>query len=75
MDFVTLAMGLFSMGFGVFTTFLRFTNPAKLGKLEPMREKFGPDAGTAIHVLAYSVVPIVFGTTMLAAAVLGVTVY
>ena len=40
-----------------------------------MREKFGTTAGTAIHVVAYSVVPVVFGITMLVAAVRGVTVY
>ena len=55
MDPITMALGLFGLGFGGYTTFLRFTNPTKLGKLGPMREKFGPSAGTAIHVIAYSV--------------------
>ena len=64
MDPITMGLGLFGLGFGGYTTFLRFTNPTKLGKLGPMREKFGPSAGNAIHVIAYSVAPMVFGVMM-----------
>ena len=75
MDPVTISLGLFGLGFGGVTTFVRFTHPEKLGKLGPMREKFGTTAGTAIHVVAYSVAPILFGITMLTAGVRGVAVF
>lgn len=74
MDPVTIGLGVFGLGFGSYTTFLRFTNPAKLGKLEPMRQKFGKGAGTAIHVAGYSVAPIAFGAAMLFAGVRGISV-
>ncbi len=74
MDPVTIGLGVFGLGFGGYTILLRFTNPAKLGKLEPMRQKFGATAGTAIHLVAYSVAPIVFGVVMLVAGIQGVSV-
>jgi hypothetical protein len=39
-----------------------------------MRQKFGATAGTAIHLVAYSVAPIVFGVVMLVAGFRGVSV-
>ena len=74
MDPVTIGLGVFGLGFGGYTSLLRFTNPAKLGKLEPMRQKFGATAGTAIHLVAYSVAPIAFGVVMLVAGLQGVSV-
>ncbi len=74
MDPVTIGLGVFGLGFGGYTSLLRFTNPAKLGKLEPMRQKFGAAAGTAIHLVAYSVAPIVFGIVMLVAGFRGASV-
>ena len=74
MDPITVILGIGALGFGAFTTYLRFSNPAKLGKLEPMRHKFGHTAGTAIHVVAYSVAPTVFGFVMLVAGIRGVSV-
>ncbi len=71
MDPITIGLGVFGLGFGGYTSLLRFTNPAKLGKLEPMRQKFGQVAGTAIHVAGYSVAPIAFGAAMLFAGMRG----
>lgn len=36
-----------------------------LGKLGPMRERFGKPAGTALHFIAYVILPLVFGTLFL----------
>ena len=74
MDPITIGLGVFGLGFGGYTSLLRFTNPAKLGKLQPMREKFGATAGSAIHLAAYSVAPIVFGVVMLLEGLQGVSV-
>lgn len=43
------------------STCLRFTHPGKFGKLQAMKQKFGDTAGTVIHTIAYSVVPIIAG--------------
>ena len=74
MDPITMGLGVFGLGFGGYTSLLRFTNPEKLGKLQPMRQKFGATAGNAIHLAAYSVAPIVFGVTMILAGLQGVSV-
>lgn len=62
-----LVLGLFAIAFGLYTLVLRFTNPAALGKLEPMKQRFGEHAGMAIHVVAYTLVPLVAGATWLLA--------
>ncbi len=67
MDPITMALGLGAAGFGSYTTYLRFSNPEKLGKLEAMREKFGTAAGTAIHTVTYSIAPIVVGLILIVA--------
>ncbi len=74
MDPITVAFGTGAMGFGAYTTYLRFSNPSKLGKLEAMRQKFGQLAGNAIHTTAYSVAPVVFGLVMLLAGLRGVSI-
>ena len=74
MDPITVLLGVFGLAFGGYTTFLRFTNPAKLGKLGPMRDRFGHGPGTVIHIAGYSVAPIAFGIAMLFAGVRGVSV-
>jgi len=60
-----LIIGIFALGFGLVTLVVRFVAPSKLGKLEPMKERFGAGVGTAIHVTAYTIAPIVIGGTLL----------
>jgi hypothetical protein len=39
----------------------RHMRPAMFAKLEPMKEKWGPRTGVAIHIVGYTIMPIVFG--------------
>ncbi len=73
MDPITTGIGAAALGYGSYTFYLRTTMPAKLTKLTAMREKLGASAGTAIHVVAYSVLPIAFGLAMLFAGWQGVS--
>jgi hypothetical protein len=75
MDPVTLGVGVVAVGFGSYTSFLRARNPEKLGKLQAMQEKWGKRTGSAIHIAAYSVVPLAFGVTMIAAGLGGVSLF
>ena len=59
-------IGVFALGFGVVTLVLRFVKPDALGKQKAMRAKFGDGPGTAIHVIAYTILPIVVGVALLA---------
>ena len=58
-------IGIFALGFGIVTLVLRFVKPQVLGKLEPMKQKFGNGLGTAIHVFFYTLVPIIAGIIFL----------
>jgi hypothetical protein len=61
MDF-NLIFGAFAVIFGCYTLILRLTGKTeKLGKLEPMKERFGENPGNAIHFTAYTLLPIIAG--------------
>ncbi len=62
---VNTVIGIFAIVFGVYTLSIRATNPSKFGKLQAMKERFGDSAGNAIHIVAYSVLPILFGIVIL----------
>ncbi len=75
MNWITIAIGVFALGFGIYSTFVRFTSPQKFGKLEAMKQKFGATAGTVIHTVAYSVVPIITGIVFIIAGIRGVAFF
>ena len=60
-----LMLGIGALGFGLYTGYLRATNPEKLGKLEAMKESMGPGAGNAVHLVAYTLVPLAVGVIFL----------
>ena len=51
----------------------RFVAPDSkmFSKLGPMKERFGDTAGTAIHVISYTVLPLLLGSVLLATSLLG----
>ncbi len=61
MNWITIAIGTFALGFGLYTIYVRVISPENFGKLAAMRNQFGDTAGTVIHTVAYSVLPIVAG--------------
>lgn len=65
-----LIFGAFALLFGSFTAVARFVAPKSFvfAKLGPMRERYGHGPGTALHVLAYTVSPLVVGATLVASA-------
>ncbi len=73
MDPVNLTLGVFAVGFGLLTLVLRFTNPGVFGKLAAMKHQWGDATGTAIHIFAYTLVPILVGAALIAAGVMGVS--
>ncbi len=62
-----LLIGALALLFGVVTLVGRFVAPDSrmFSKLAPMKERFGDTAGTAIHVLAYTIMPILVGSALL----------
>jgi len=65
MDF-DIILGVFALAFGLYTLFARMYAPNRLWKLEPMKKQWGEKVGVTIHVLAYTVLPLVLGAILLA---------
>ena len=64
MDF-DIVLGGMGVAFGLYTLFARMFAPNHLWKLEPMKKQWGEKVGLAVHVLAYTVLPLVFGAILL----------
>ena len=51
--------------YGIVTLVLRQVAPHRFWKLEVMKKKWGERAGVVIHVLGYTVLPLVVGAVFL----------
>ncbi len=71
MNPVTLIIGIVALGYGLFTLWARTTKPESFRKLSAMQKAYGNRAGTIIHIVSYSVVPIVIGVVALVFAFQG----
>jgi hypothetical protein len=72
MNYITIALGVFCLGYGIFTAIMRAKSPEKFGKLEAMKNKFGDKAGMAIHVISYTIIPILAGIVFLVCGYFGI---
>lgn len=61
MNLFTIGIGVAICLYGIYTLRMRTRSPEKFGKLTAMKDKFGDSTGMAIHIVAYTVVPIVVG--------------
>jgi hypothetical protein len=75
MNPITVGIGAASFAFGVYTLIVRAKRPEKFAKLEAMRKAWGQTAGTVIHVVAYSVVPLLFGVYAILAGLRGQSIF
>jgi translation elongation factor EF-1beta len=60
-----IGIGVAGIAYGLFTLVMRVANPSGFGKLDAMKERMGDALGTTVHVIAYTIMPIVFGVVML----------
>ncbi len=65
---VNLLLGIAAAAYGCYTLYVRAASPEKLGKLEAMKKQWGERAGTVVHVVANTVVPIVAGAVLIVSA-------
>lgn len=63
MDYPSLVIGIFALGFGLYTLILRMTDPSKFGKLQAMKKLYGETAGNVVHIIAYTLLPLLIGIT------------
>jgi len=66
MDYTNLIIGVFALGFGLFTIYMRLTNKLTTSeKLIQMKARFGEKTGNIIHLVAYTILPLVVGIVIL----------
>lgn len=71
-----LIIGILALLYGLYTIYLRVRKDSKAwGKLEKMKEVYGEKAGTIIHIISYTIVPIAFGIVGIVAYCLGIKVF
>lgn len=71
-----LIIGILALLYGLYTIYLRVRKDSKAwGKLDRMKEAYGEKAGSAIHIISYTVVPIAIGIIGIAAYCLGIKVF
>jgi hypothetical protein len=61
---MTVGVGALAIGFGAYTGWARSAKPEQFAKLEAMKKQWGEKAGLAVHFVAYTALPVVFGILM-----------
>jgi hypothetical protein len=61
MNPVTVLVGVVAIGYGLYSAWARRAKPEQFKKLEPMKKFWGERGGQAVHVISYTVMPIVIG--------------
>jgi ABC-type phosphate transport system permease subunit len=75
MNFPSVIFGVALIGFGVMTAVLRKIRPTIFRKLESMKAALGPRKGVAIHIVFYTVLPILAGVMSTILGVLGMSFF
>ena len=75
MNPVTVLVGVAAIGYGVYTAWARRTRPEQFKKLEPMKKFWGERAGPIVHVVGYTLVPIVVGIVLLLSGLQGASLF
>jgi hypothetical protein len=61
---LNLLLGVAAVLYGVYTAWVRARAPEQFAKLDAMKKQWGERVGTAVHVVGYTVVPIVVGVVL-----------
>lgn len=65
MNPMTLAIGALFVAYGCYTAYARVKAPQQFHKLEAMKKFWGEGPGFVMHVMAYTVMPIVVGFVLI----------
>jgi hypothetical protein len=74
MDALTIGFGVAAAGYGCYTGYIRKKDSTKFGKIDAMKKFWGEKAGLAIHFVAYTVMPIIFGIALIVAGTKGISI-
>jgi hypothetical protein len=68
---LNLLLGIAALGYGLYTGYVRATSPEKFGKLAAMKKQWGDRAGMIVHVVAYTIIPLIVGIVLIASSMVG----
>lgn len=74
MNLTTIAFGCIPLLFALYTLVARVRQPQLFAKLAPMQQRFGKRLGMALHIAAYSLVPLAFGLTLIHSGMQGMSI-
>jgi len=75
MNPVTVVVGIAAIGYGLYTAWARRTRPEQFKKLEPMKQFWGERAGPIVHIVGYTVAPIVIGIVLVFSGLQGASLF
>ena len=75
MDVLTAVVGVVLVIVGGGFTVARSRTPDRLRKFTNMRKAFGERAGTLIHVISYSIIPVILGLVLIVLAARGYSLF
>lgn len=61
MNWFSIGFGLFFLFYGMYTGILRVKNPSSFTRVESMKKTYGEKTGLILHIVFYTIVPIVIG--------------
>ena len=65
MNPITVIVGFAAIAYGIYTTRTRRVAPEKFTKLAAMKQAWGEKAGMVVHVVGYTVLPVVLGLVLI----------
>jgi hypothetical protein len=72
---VTVLVGVAAVVYGVYTAWARRAKPEQFKKLDAMTRMWGHRGGLALHVVGYTVVPIVIGMMLILGGLRGTSLF
>ena len=73
---LSLIFSILILALGLFTIYLRvFKNNKGLSKIEKMKQVYGERFGTYLHIISYTVIPIVLGIAGIVCFFLGIEIF
>ena len=75
MHIFEILFGIGMISYGILSIFIRYKHPEKFGKLEPMKKIWGERVGIIIHIVGYTIIPLLVGFMALIAGIRGVSIF
>jgi hypothetical protein len=75
MNPTTVLVGVVAIGYGFYTAWARRAKPQQFNKLEPMKKFWGERGGQLVHIVGYTIVPILIGIILVVSGLQGASLF